>query len=118
MRYLAMTASLGMVLGGCAPPSKPVGCPDPAAVAPASIGGASYVAGLTGRLSGPDRENVIAEAIAEIHRADPGMSADAITNVLIAADCPVAAAKPDHTESADRQRIGQFRAQVDQLLGS
>ncbi|MES2020040.1 MAG: hypothetical protein V4460_01940 [Pseudomonadota bacterium] len=110
--------SLALFLGGCSS-SKPitvVGCPDAAAVAPASIGGAGYVAGLTGRLGGGNRENVVEEAVKEMRRMDPAISPDAMTNVLIAADCPLAVARPDHDASADRARIAQFRAQIDQIL--
>lgn len=107
-----------VLVTGCAREPAPIDCPSAAAVAPAAIGGAAYVAGLTDRLAGADRENVILEAIGEMRHADPAMRSDAITNVLIAADCPVAAARPDHTAAASRARIAHLRAQVDQLLGS
>lgn len=56
------------------------------------------------------------EAIGEIRRADATMYPDAITNVLIAADCPVAAARPHRR--GNRERIAYLGAQVDQSLGS
>jgi hypothetical protein len=117
MRIMTLTAGCAALsLGGCAGDAPAMQCPDPAAVAPPSIG-TSFITGLSARLAGPDRENTIAEAIAEMHRRNPKLGSSVITDVLIAADCPVAAAQPDHDEAADRARIAGFRAQVDQLLG-
>ncbi len=116
MTRMIAAAGLALLLGGCVQSAAPVQCPDPAAVAPASIGGAAFVAGLSGRLAGPDRENSITEAIGAIHQRDPSLGADRITDILIAADCPVAASRPDNGAAADRARIAGFRAQVDQLL--
>lgn len=115
MKLLVATVPI-LLIAGCIQARAPVHCPDPARVAPASIGGVAFVANLTGRLAGPDRENVVAEAISEMRKTAPDMSNEAITNVLIAADCPVAAAKPDHDAAADRDRIATFRAQIDQIL--
>ena len=106
-----------LLLGACGQSSKQLTCPDPSSVAPPSIG-AAFVNNLTTRLAGPDRENSITEAIGEIHRRDPSLDATAVTNILVAADCPNVMAQPDHDANADRARIAVFRAQVDQLLGS
>lgn len=110
------------LLGGCGQPParvpRGVHCPDAAGVAPGAIGGAAFVANLTGRLAGSDRENVVAEAVAEMRRAAPDIGDAAITNVLIAADCPLAAARPDHDAAADRDRIATFRAQIAQILAT
>ena len=107
-----------LLLGACGQSSTKITCPDPATVAPPSIGGAAYVSELTGRLAGPDRENSITEALAEIRRRDPSLDSTAVTNILVAADCPNAVAKPDHDAQAVRARIAAFRAQVDQLQGT
>lgn len=67
-----LTAIMGMrllMLGGCESKVPPT-CPDPAAITPPSID-SEYVTNLTARLAGPDRENSITEAIAEIHTRDP-----------------------------------------------
>ncbi len=74
--------------------------------------------GLTGRLAGPDRANTVTEAIAEMHRRDPTIDADGLTNILITADCPNALAKPRHDGDDDRARIAAFRAQVEYMLGN
>ena len=110
------TVATLLLLGGCGQAASQLTCPDPAGIAPPSIGTA-FIADLTGRLAGPDRENSIVEAIAEIHRHDPSLGSATVTNILIAADCPNALARPDRGAAADRARIAGFRAQVDQLLG-
>ncbi len=83
------TGILGAVVlatAACAP--KPAAqCPDPAAVAPASVGGAAEVQSLAGMLSGPDQENAVNAGAQELHRRDPHLSKDQITDILIAADC-------------------------------
>lgn len=106
------------LLTGCAAsaPQARNECPDPWAVAPPSVADAAYMEGLTERLAGPDRENTIVQAIGEVHRRAPQAGNDTITNILIAADCPNVARKPDHSEAAERDRIAGFRAQVDQIL--
>jgi hypothetical protein len=109
---------LAILLAGCGDVTARVQCPDLSSVAPASIGGAAYVRGLSERLAGPDRENTVTEAVAEIERRGPRLGSDAITNILIAADCPNAAARPNRSEAADRARTAEFRAQVQQILGN
>ncbi|WP_066801312.1 hypothetical protein [Sphingomonas soli] len=116
MTRFPIVTGLALMLGGCGHTPSPAACPDPGAVAPPSIGTA-FVKDLTGRLAGPDRENTIAEAVAEIHRRDPSLGSATVTNILIGADCPNALSRPDHDLEADRARIAGFRAQVDQLLG-
>lgn len=116
MQRILPAAGLALLLASCSGAADVAQCPDPAAVAPASIG-ASYVAGLSQQLAGPDRENSITVAIADLHRRDPKLDSTAITNILIAADCAVVSAKPDHDDATDRARVSGFRAQVDQLLG-
>lgn len=117
MKMLVFAGGLVLLLAGCGQARTAVQCPDPAEVAPPSIGGASYVAGLTMRLAGPDRENSISEAIAAMRRADAALDASEITDILIAADCPNVALLPGGSEDAARARIAAFRAQVDALLG-
>jgi hypothetical protein len=117
MNMQALAAISLTLLAGCAARAPALQCGDPGAVAPANVGGAAFVNDLTGRLAGPDRENVIEEAIATIHQREPGLSIDAITDILIAADCPNALSKPYHDANADRARIAAFRAQVDQIIG-
>jgi hypothetical protein len=106
-----------LLIAGCGEAQTAAQCPDSVDVAPPSIGGASFVTGLTMRLAGPDRENSISEAIAAMRRADPALDASEITDILIAADCPNVAAQPGGSENADRARIAAFRAQVVELLG-
>lgn len=69
MKRFVLAAGLVLLIAGCGHARNAVRCPDPADVAPPSIGGTSYVSGLTMRLAGPDRENSISEAIAAIRRA-------------------------------------------------
>lgn len=116
MKTIMVALCLGLVLAGCANEAPAVECPVPADVAPASIGGAAYVTGLTARLAGDDRENSITEAIGEIRSKAPELGSAAIVDILIAADCPNAVAMPDRSETAVRARIAAFRAQVEQLL--
>lgn len=47
MKKFVLAASLVLLIAGCGQARNAVQCPDPADVAPPSIGGASYVAGLT-----------------------------------------------------------------------
>jgi hypothetical protein len=56
-------------------------------VAPAAVGGAGEVRSLSTLLSGSDSENAIIEGAQELHRRDPALPADRITDILIAADC-------------------------------
>jgi hypothetical protein len=117
IRIVAVAAVAGALAGcGQQQPQAQIQCPDRSAILPASVGGPAFVQGLTARLAGPDRENTIVWAITEMHRRAPQLGGDVITDVLIAADCPNAIGKPDHSEAADRTRIKEFRAQVDQLL--
>lgn len=98
--------------GGCgAAPRTQVQCPAFADVAPAAIG-SDYLADLSHRLAGPDRANTVATAVADMRGRAPTLTADELTDILIAADCPNAIARPDHGIAADRARIAAFRAQV------
>lgn len=115
MKTLSATG-FALLLAGCAQPAAPLTCPDPAAVAPPAIG-TPYIHDLTARLAGPDRENSIALAIAEIHARAPVLDSMAVTDILIAADCPNSLAQPDDSDANDRARIAAFRAQVDQIIG-
>jgi hypothetical protein len=116
MRQVSSIAALAL-LAGCARAGPPAQCPDLAATVPPSIG-APFVTGLGSRLAGPDRENVIAGAIAEIRRRDPSIGTDGIVDILIAADCPNVLARPEQDINADRDRIAAFRAQVEQGPGT
>ena len=109
----AMVALL--LVAACRQPSEQMTCPDPQTVASPTIG-AAFVNGLTGRLAGPDRENMITEALAEIQRRDPTLDKTTIINIMVAAECPNVFAKPDHDPKTMRARIALFRAQVMQLL--
>ena len=117
MQWILLATCAALPLCGCGKPAQVVQCPDLAAVTPASIDPA-LVGGLTARLAGPDRENTITEAVAEIHARDRSLDADAITDILIAADCPNDLARPDHDIAAVRDRTAAFRAEVDQILGN
>ena len=116
MNWIPLAGCAALLLTGCGKPAPAVQCPIPADVAPASIG-AAYVQGLTARLAGPDRENSIALAIAEMHTRDPSIDADTITDILIAADCPNTLARPDHDINAVRDQTNAFRTEVEQVLG-
>lgn len=116
MYRIPLAACVGLLLAGCGKPAPAVQCPVPADVAPASIG-AAYVEGLTATLAGPDRENSIAAAIAEMHARDPSIDADTLTDILVAADCPNALARPDRDINAVRDQTNAFRTQVEQVLG-
>ncbi len=81
-----IVCAFAIIMGSCAP--KPEAqCPDPAMVAPASVGGAAEVRSLAGMLSGPDKENAITEGAQDLHRRNRALPADRITDILIAADC-------------------------------
>ncbi len=110
-------ARLTLLLWGCAQAAPPAQCPDLATTVPASIG-APFLAGLTGRLAGPDRENGIAEAIAEIRRRDPSLGSAAIVDILLAADCPNMRSLPGRDIAAERERVANLRAQVEDMLGN
>lgn len=118
MKNLAAMTGLALLLAGCSNSSSPTTCPAAVDVAPASLGGEAFVTGLTRRLAGGDRENSITEAIRQIHDKAPQLDSNAIADILIAADCPNAAALPDQSEAAINARIATFRAQVEALLGA
>lgn len=118
MKTLRFATGLILVLAGCTNNAPAAVCPAPADVAPASVGGPAYVADLTQRLASGDRENSITEAIGEIRSKAPELDPTAITDILIAADCPNAAALPDQSEAAVNARIATLRAQVEQILGT
>jgi hypothetical protein len=84
-------------------------------VAPASVGGAVEVRSLAGMLSGPDNENAITESAQELHRRDHTLSADQITDILIAAECEGQRARIG--ASYDRaQRTRRISRQVDAVM--
>jgi hypothetical protein len=91
-------------------------CPDPGEVAPQAIGGADAVRTLTSRLAGPDRENVIGEAVHSLRARDPSLSQDAIADILIAADCPNVAGDPSLDGTEQTRRISELRSQIEAVL--
>jgi hypothetical protein len=105
-----------LLLFGCSQHQPPVSCPDLTAVVPASLGGAKAVAGLTARLAGPDRENVIDETATRFRRQDPAITNDTIINIMIAADCPNVIAKGVPDARAERARIATIRNQVVRII--
>lgn len=106
----------GLLLCNCSSSELPIACPDPALVAPTSIGGASAVTGLTGPLAGPDRVNTISGAAARFRKLDPSITNSAITNIIIAADCPNLMASGAPSAKVERARIAAVRAQVSSIL--
>ncbi len=82
--YLAV---LVLMTTSCTQKPQSPQCPDPAMVAPASVGGAAEVQTLAAMLSGPDQENAIIAGTQELHRRDHSLSADRIIDILVAADC-------------------------------
>jgi len=115
MRILSLCALL--LAGGCAAaPKTQVQCPAFADVAPPAIG-SDYLMDLSHRLAGPDRANTVTTAVADMRSRVPTLTADEMTDILIAADCPNAIAGPDHDLAADRARIAAFRAQAMTLMG-
>jgi hypothetical protein len=109
-------AYVGILLGSCSPSKLPIACPDPALVAPASIGGASAVTGLTALLNGPDRLNTIKGAAARFRKRDPSITNSVITDIIIAADCPNLMASGVPSAHDERARIAATRAQVTSIL--
>ena len=109
-----MTASALLILtAGCKPAQRGAVCPDPQAVAPASIG-AKAVTALTPVLAGPDRENEISEAIHRFRATDPTISDDTVIDIMIAADCPNAS--PGADAATMKARAGRLRAEVAGIL--
>ncbi len=116
MKAIPLFAAL-FVCGCSAAPQAQVQCPVLADVAPPAIG-SDYLVDLGHRLAGPDRANTIVTAISDMRTRAPTLTADEMTDILIAADCPNANARPDHDIAADRARIAAFRAQVLELMGT
>jgi len=116
MHRIAGLACVTLLLCGCSRQESAGQCAPLSSVVPKSIN-PELAAGFTARFAGPDRANSIAEAITQIHAADPSLNADQITNILIVADCPNAAASGAQDEAGTRTRLGRFRAQVVTLLG-
>ena len=104
-----------LALCSCSAPKAQVQCPAFVDVAPAAIP-SDYLEDLSQRLAGPDRANTVVTAVADMQKRAPTLTPDEMTDILIAADCPNAAAKPDHDIAADRARIAAFRAQVNTLM--
>ncbi len=86
MRTLYVCA-FALAAASCTQKPEATQCPDPAMVAPVSVGGASEVRAIASTLSGQDRENAIAEAVRILHQRDPALGSARITDILIAADC-------------------------------
>jgi len=107
---------MSLLLCGCSAGRHDAGCP-PVSDAVTSQVGEPFVAGLTLRLAGSDRENAISEAVAEIHRKAPSLDADEVADVLIAADCPNAAKGEGGDPAATESRLAEIRAQVLAVLG-
>ena len=101
---------------GCSSDKHETSCTIAADIAPASIS-PGYIADLTMRLAGGDRENAITEAVAQIHQKAPELDADEIADILIAADCANAARGQSEDPAVTKQRLATFRAQVVTLLG-
>ena len=106
----------GLSLVSCSSSGPHLQCPDPAEVAPASVGGAEAVRALTPRLAGPDRENVISEAVHSLRASDPSLSQDAIADILIAADCPNVAGDPALDGRAQARRMADLRGEIESVL--
>ena len=112
MRNTVLLMTATMLLAACAH-EKPPECPKAGDLSSSLDSG--WFADLTVRLEGPDRQNSIADAIANLHRTYPEMDATMIADVLIAADCP-AATRAALPEDGARRRIATLRAQVEQSL--
>lgn len=117
MRRAAPITPALFFLAACTSP-PPLPCPDASAVVPAVLGGDAYFRGLTDRLGGTDRENTITEALADMQKRAPTLTSDERIDILIAADCPNAAASPYRTEASERARIAAFRGEIGQIVGS
>jgi len=111
MRYAGLTSAV-FLLAACTSPAPPT-CPDAASVVPAKLGGATYLGGLTERLAGPDRENVVLEAVQDMRKKDPALTPDEMIDILIAADCPNT--DPTTSDANERARIKVFRDNVEQI---
>lgn len=114
MRCAGLT-SISLLFAACTSPA-PQACPDSSAVVPPTLGGAAYLRGLTDRLAGGNRENAISEAMADMQQRAPKLTSDERLDILIAADCPNAAASPYRTEASERARIAAFRGEVEQIV--
>jgi len=106
-----------VLLWGCAPRRPPISCPDPGLVAPPAIGGAKAITSLTPLLAGGNWENEVDEAAARFRRADPSISADAVLDVMIAADCPNLVARGVPDARTERDRVATIRERVATILG-
>ncbi len=114
---VAIVCSIALASAACTAKSGASQCPDPAMVAPASVGGAAEVKSLSGMLSGPDNENAITESAQELHRRDHTLGADQITDILIAAECEGQSARTGSTY--DRaQRTRRISKQVDAVMAT
>lgn len=111
MKSLAVVVT-ACLLASCSAGQDSDQCPDPATVAPASIGGAGAVQALTGELAGPNRGDSISTAIRTFHQRDPSLTSDELANILLAADCP----NIRGDVATQRRRLGEFRSQVDSIL--
>lgn len=106
---------LALLLAACSAPA-PQACPVAASVVPPALGGDAYLRGLTDRLAGTDRENAITEAVSDMEQRAPTLTSEERIDILIAADCPNAAASPYRTEVSERARIAAFRSEVNQIV--
>lgn len=103
-----------MLISACSAHSSSAECTKVSDLSPSLDAG--WFADLSTRLAGPDRENSISEAVANLHRTHPEMDATMVEDVLIAADCPVAT-RAGLSADGVKARIADLRGQIGQVLG-
>src|SRR5690606_4043497 len=101
--------------GGCSNNPAETSCAVATDIAPSTIS-PRYIADLTVRLAGGDRENTITEAVGRIHTLAPHLDADEIADILIGADCVNATRGQSQDPAVAKQRMATLRAQVETLL--
>ena len=116
MSRISIALVAALLVSGCSSEKHEANCTIASDIAPSSIS-PGYIADLTMRLAGGDRENTISEAVSQIHQKAPEMDADEIADILIAADCANAAQGQSEDPAVTKQRLATFRAQVVTLLG-
>jgi hypothetical protein len=119
MKFAALMLALGSLLLGLPGRAHSAGldCPEvgPGAV-PNLLGGAQAKLMLTGRSA--DLANVISDLINRLQIEKPNISYLDLTNVLIAAYCPVVAGQANLTSAEKWQRMRQFDAVLQQQLAA
>ena len=108
---------LAVAISGFAPSAMAIDCPQPQAASPFVLAQTQEEqTRLAQLLATGDMENRLAEIVAELRTANPGVPRVALVNYLVGAYCPAVNAMPDLNDAAKTRKVGAFAELVFDLL--